>query len=98
MPRPRIAASSPRYRLRLLVLLGLLMGGATLSSWLSLGDTRVIGATRPAGSFTSQSEHLVAEAAAATEPSCETITNKKRRKRCLKQNPDPPGRGGYRPV
>jgi acid phosphatase type 7 len=86
MPRPRIAASSPRYRLRLLVLLGLVLGGS-LSPWLSLGDTRVIGATRPAGSFTSQSEHLVPEAAAATEPSCETIKNKKRRRRCLKQNP-----------
>jgi acid phosphatase type 7 len=87
MPSPRFASLSPRYRLRRLILLGLMVSVAALPAWLSLGDTHIIDATRPAGSFTFPSEHLAPGAAAATEPSCESITNKKRRKRCLKRNP-----------
>jgi acid phosphatase type 7 len=85
MSDPRIASSSPRSWLRLLVLLGLIVGGTALPAWLSLGDTGVMGASWPTGAITSQRTHGVPEVAAATEGSCETIQNKKRRRRCIKR-------------
>jgi len=44
-----------------------------------------MGATWPTGSFTSQRVHGAPEVAVATEGSCETIKNKKRRRRCIKR-------------